>query len=57
MKFVQFDAVSRLGISDPEQFLRRKYREDEQRLLYLNSCLLGPALLAQIGEDLEHAYA
>ena len=47
---VQFDGVSRLGISDPEQFLRRKFREEEQqRLLFLNSCLLGPALLAQIG--------
>jgi hypothetical protein len=41
--------VARLGISDPEQFLRRKFREEETRLLFLQSCVLGPALLAQIG--------
>jgi hypothetical protein len=47
---LQYDAVSRLGISEPEQFLRRKYREQQQ--LFLHSCLLGPALLAQIGQPL-----
>lgn len=47
--YLEFDALSRLGISDPKSFVKRSLPNEE--LLYLNSCVIG----SQITEQLETA--
>ncbi|XP_023347984.1 E3 UFM1-protein ligase 1, partial [Eurytemora carolleeae] len=42
----KYDSVSRLGISDPIVFLKKKFKDE--KMVYLDTCVLGPALLDQI---------
>lgn len=50
---LEYDAISRLGISDPVAFVKRNY----SGLLDLPTCAVGPQLLEQVEAAVEEAYA
>lgn len=51
--YLEYDALSRLGISDPVSFVRRNY----PGLLDLPTCAVGPQILDQVEAAVEEAYA
>jgi len=50
-QYLEYDAVGRLGIQDPKQFILKKY--PEAGLVFLDSCCLGPGLVSQLEVSLE----
>jgi len=51
--YLEYDAVSRLGISDPQLYLKKKYKEE--KLMYLATCALGPSVVEQIETSVDEA--
>jgi hypothetical protein len=51
----EYDALNRLGISDASGFIKRHFQSE--KLLYLQSCAVGPALVDQVEASLEEALA
>ena len=51
--YLEYSAVSRLGIGDPRGFLKKKYKDEN--LLFLGSCVLGPSAVDQVKSALDNA--
>ncbi|RWS25089.1 E3 UFM1-protein ligase 1-like protein [Leptotrombidium deliense] len=49
--YIEFDAMSRMGISDHKSFLKKK--SDFEGLIYLNSCCVGKAISLQVDSGVE----
>jgi len=52
--YLEYDAVSRLGISDPTQFIKKKYCA-VPGLVYLSSCCVGPGIVEQLEVSIDEA--
>lgn len=50
---IELDALRRIGISDPEAFVRRRFKREE--LVFLPSFVIGPTLVNQIQASVEQA--
>ncbi|PSN54204.1 E3 UFM1-protein ligase 1 [Blattella germanica] len=53
--YLEYDALSRLGISDPQVFVRKHF--PNEKLLLLPSCAVGPQLFDQMEAAVEEAIA
>lgn len=53
--YLEYDALTRLGISDPKAFIRRIIPSDN--LLYLSSCVIGIQIQQQLHTALEECIA
>ncbi|XP_069679850.1 E3 UFM1-protein ligase 1 homolog [Periplaneta americana] len=51
--YLEYDALSRLGISDPQLFVRKHF--PNEKLLLLPSCAVGPQIFDQIEAAVEEA--
>ena len=51
--FVEYAALTRLGLGDPKSFCRKRFKEIS--LLYLSSCCVGSNILEQIEAAIEEA--
>ncbi|CAL8125071.1 unnamed protein product [Orchesella dallaii] len=51
--YVDLDAASRLGISDPKAFISKRY--PSQQLIFLKSVVLGESLYRQVKESVEES--
>jgi len=52
--YLEFDAVSRLGISDPVGFIKKKYPR-QAGIMYLSSCCVGPSIVEQLEVSIDEA--
>lgn len=53
--YLEYDAVARLGLADPRQYIKKKY--PGSGLVFLSSCCLGPSLVDQLEVALDEALA
>ena len=51
--YVEYDALVRIGISDPESYVKRKFQD----LTYLSTCCIGQQILDQIEASIEETLA
>lgn len=51
--YLEYKALTRIGISDAKGFIKRKYIDED--LLFLDSCCLGPAVVDQVKSSLDNA--
>jgi len=52
--YLEYDAVARLGISDPTSFIKKKYHSTSG-LVFLNSCCVGPSIVDQLEVSIDEA--
>jgi len=52
--YLEYDAVSRLGISDPTSFIKKKF-PSTSGLVFLNSCCVGPSIVDQLEVSIDEA--
>ena len=52
--YLEYDAVSRVGISDPQSFIKKKYGVDSG-LMFLGSCCVGQGLVEQVQAAVDEA--
>jgi hypothetical protein len=52
---LEYDAMKRLGISDPKDFIKKRFKSDN--LIYLSTCCTGRAIQEQIEASVEEALA
>lgn len=52
--YLEFDAVSRLGISDPVGYIKKKF-PSSKNLMFLDSCCVGPSIVEQLESALDEA--
>ena len=50
--YLEYEAVSRVGISDPQTYIKKKYG---QEVVYLGSCCVGQSLVEQIQAAVDDA--
>lgn len=55
MCVVEYDAVSRLGISEPRTFIEKRFKGDS--LKFLESCCIGQAISDRIEAEVDEAIA
>lgn len=59
MKFTvlisEYDALKRLGISDPKDFIKKHFKNEH--MVYLSTCCTGRAMQEQIEASVEEALA
>ncbi|KAI5646041.1 e3 UFM1-protein ligase 1 domain-containing protein [Phthorimaea operculella] len=53
--YLEYDALSRLGISDPKGYVRRTLPNED--LTFLSSCVIGPQIKVQLETALEECIA
>ena len=51
--YIEYDALIRIGISDPEGYIKRKFQD----LIYLSTCCIGQQILDQIEASIEETLA
>ncbi|GFO39294.1 E3 ufm1-protein ligase 1-like [Plakobranchus ocellatus] len=51
--FAEFDALSRLGISDPKGYIKKRFKSEP--LVYLSSCCVGPDVSEQVHYSVDEA--
>jgi len=51
--YLEYDSIIRLGISDPLQYLKKKYKDE--KLVFLGTCCLGPSVIEQITTSMDEA--
>ena len=51
--YLEYSAISRLGIGDPKGYLKKKYMDE--KLVFLGSCVLGPPAFDQVKSALDNA--
>ncbi|XP_033636032.1 E3 UFM1-protein ligase 1-like isoform X2 [Asterias rubens] len=51
--YLEYDALTRLGISDVKQYIKRRFKSDN--LLYLSSCVVGKHLQDRVEASIEEA--
>merc|ERR1712223_719149 len=51
--YIEYDAVSRIGITDPKTYIKRKFQD----LTYLSTCCIGQQILDQIEASIEETLA
>lgn len=49
----EYDSVSRLGIADPQGYLKKRLKG--QAVVFLNSCCVGGTILDQIEAEVDEA--
>jgi len=52
--YLEYDAVARLGLSDPTGFIKKKF-PSSAGLMYLNSCCVGPSIVEQLEVSIDEA--
>lgn len=52
--YLEYDAVARLGISDPTGFIKKKF-PSSAGLMFLNSCCVGPSIVEQLEVSIDEA--
>eukprot|EP00092_Neocalanus_flemingeri_P007696 GFUD01008312.1.p1 GENE.GFUD01008312.1~~GFUD01008312.1.p1 ORF type:complete len:788 (+),score=294.35 GFUD01008312.1:119-2482(+) len=52
--YLEYDAVARLGISDPMVFIKKKFPSSEG-LMFLASCCVGPSIVEQLEVSIDEA--
>jgi len=53
--YLEYDAVARLGISDPVSFIKKKFPSCRAGLMYLPSCCVGPSIVEQLEVSIDEA--
>ncbi|XP_001607207.1 E3 UFM1-protein ligase 1 homolog [Nasonia vitripennis] len=53
--YLEYDALSRLGISDPKSFVKRHFSNES--LVYLDTVAVGPVLIDQVDANIEEVVA
>ncbi|XP_072018738.1 E3 UFM1-protein ligase 1-like [Amphiura filiformis] len=53
--YLEYDALSRLGISDAKTYIKRRFKSE--KLIYLPSCCIGQGLQDQVEASIEEALA
>ena len=50
LHFIEYDALSRLGIDEPHEFISNRYSKDKMSgdLLLLSTCCVGKAVMSRI---------
>lgn len=51
----EYDALRRLGISDPKDFVKKRLKSEH--IVYLNSCCVGRTIQEQVESSVEEALA
>ena len=51
--YIEYDALGRIGISDPESYVKRKFQD----LTYLSTCCIGQQILDQIEASIDETLA
>lgn len=51
--YLDYDAVARLGISEPQAFIKRRFGED--KLHFLSTCCVGPQVFGAVESSVEEA--
>ncbi|XP_059145285.1 E3 UFM1-protein ligase 1-like [Physella acuta] len=51
--YLEFDAISRLGISDPKGYVKKKFKSEQ--LVFLSSCCVGPVISEQVQYTVDEA--
>ncbi len=49
----EYDALTRLGISDPRGFIKKRFRSE--KLVALSSCCVGAAIVARVDAEIDEA--
>ncbi|XP_054715916.1 E3 UFM1-protein ligase 1-like [Uloborus diversus] len=49
--YLEYDALTRLGIQDPKAYIRKKFKDES--LTYLNSCCIGSSIFGQVEATIE----
>ncbi|TRY62655.1 hypothetical protein TCAL_00869 [Tigriopus californicus] len=52
--YLEFDALSRLGISDPAAYIRKRFKDDH--LTFLSSCCLSSQVVDTIDSSIDEAF-
>ena len=53
--FAEYDTLQRLGITDGRQFLKRRLKQDEKDLMFLQSCCVGRVIQDHIEAVIDEA--
>ncbi|XP_053396896.1 E3 UFM1-protein ligase 1-like isoform X2 [Mercenaria mercenaria] len=53
--YLEYDALKRLGISDPKDFIKKRFKCEH--MIYLGTCCMGRALQEQVEASMEEALA
>ncbi|OXU20997.1 hypothetical protein TSAR_015500 [Trichomalopsis sarcophagae] len=53
--YLEYDALSRLGISDPKSYVKRHFSNES--LVYLDTVAVGPVLIDQVDANIEEVVA
>lgn len=54
-QYLEYDALSRLGLGDPRGFVRKRFKQEP--LLFLETCVIGTIILDQVEVAMEEAVA
>ena len=49
----EYDALTRLGISDPKGYIKKRFKTEQ--LVYLTSCCVGPGISEQVQYGVDEA--
>jgi hypothetical protein len=50
--YLEYDALSRLGISDPKGYIQQRYK-DKDEMIILVTCCLGPSVIGEVTSVIE----
>ncbi|XP_005093191.2 E3 UFM1-protein ligase 1 [Aplysia californica] len=51
--YLDYDAIARLGISDPKSYVKKRFKSET--MVFLSSCCVGPAISEQVQYSLDEA--
>ncbi|KAK3768113.1 hypothetical protein RRG08_004654 [Elysia crispata] len=51
--YLEYDALTRLGISDPKGYIKKRFKTEQ--LVYLTSCCVGPGISEQVQYGVDEA--
>jgi len=55
--YLEYDALRRLGIADPQAYIRRKMTGQDDEVTYLSSCCVGRTIIDSLEANVEEALA
>ncbi len=53
--YIEYDALTRLGISDPKSTVKRRFKNDLANLKFLSECCVGEAIRVNVEAQIEEA--
>lgn len=53
--YLEYDALTRLGISDPPNFIKRHF--PDEKIIFLDSVAVGPTIMDQVDANIDEAIA